>query len=225
MIPMRAIGWFFAKVIAFYLIGVMAWNWAGADRPYLYVFRETHTQLFRTLHRMGSPWVVVLAQPEKAAGTFDTDLNVLNTTNKTIGTQPLKGQYRAFAPTLLLCSLVLATPVTWARRGIALFIGCIVLQMWIALGIFLLVLKAYVTPGELMLYAWGDTSRSVLNFITEVISTSTATQFAVPVLVWVLVTFRASDAAKLLGIHAVIEETASLPAAEPPVKKRRGRRR
>lgn len=225
MIAMRAIGWFFAKVIAFYMIGVMAWNWAGADRPYLYVFRETHTQLFRTLHKMGSRWVVVLAQPEKSSGTFDTDLNVLNTTNKSIGTQPLKAQYRGYAPTLLLSSLILATPVTWVRRGIALVIGWIVLQIWIALGIFLLVLKAYVTPGELMLYSWGDASRSVLNFITEVISTSTATQFAVPVLIWVLVTFRASDAARLLGISVVIDEPASPSASEPPEKKRRGRRR
>lgn len=225
MIPVRAIGLFFAKVIAFYLIGVIAWNWAGADRPYLYAFRESHTQLFRTLNKMGSGWVVVLAQPEKAGGAFDTDLNVLNTTNKTIGMQPLKVQYRGYAPTVLLCSLILATPVTWLRRCIALAIGWIVLQTWIALSVCLLVLKAYVTPGDLMLYQWGDTSRSVLSFITEVISTSTATQFAVPVLVWVLVTFRASDAAKLLGIPAPIEAPASPPAAEQPEKKRRGRRR
>ena len=224
MIPVRTLGLFFGKVVAVYLMGVAAWNGAGADRPYLYAFRETHTQFFRVLGKMGVSWVVVLTEPEAKSGAFDTDLNVLNTVNKTMGTQPLTAQYRGYAPTLLLCSLIMATPFSWARRGSALVMGGLFLHAWTAFGIFLLVLKAYVAPGELTLYQWSDTSRSVLYFITEVISTSTATQFAVPVLVWALVTFRTGDAAALLGIRNESVQSRA-PSAAPPQRKARGQRR
>lgn len=195
----RVLAVFFGKVVAFYLLGVMLWTSGAADRPYLAVFRDAHTQCFRLLHTLGSRWVVVLSAPETPGEQFDTELNVLNTTNQSLGTQPLKVQYRAYAPTVLLCGLILATPVPWVRRGWALVIGWVILQTWIACGVFLLVLKAYITPGDLALYPWGGTARALVNFITEVISTSTATQFAVPVLIWALVTFRARDVEILLG--------------------------
>lgn len=217
----RALSLFFIKVIGLYLTGVAAWHVGGVDRVYLHAFREAHTEVFRWLHRAGGRWVVVLAEPEKRMGEFDTDLHVLNTVNKSIGTQPIKAQYRGYAPMWLLTSLILATPVSWCRRAVALLAGGVMLWLWITLGIFLLVLKAYVTPGELALYEWSEAPRSVLNFVTEVISTSTATQFAVPVLVWVLVTFRAGDVALLLGFASSAREQVPVSTAVKPSQRNR----
>jgi len=224
MIRPRTLAAFFGKVVAVYLLGVVAWNWLCFDRPYLYAFRTAHTKMFIAAHHLGSRWAVMLTPPAGTMGAFDTDLNVLNSASKKMGTQPLSAQYRGYAPTLLLFSLIAATPLPWTRRGFALLCGVLLLHAWIVFGICLLVLKAYVTPGELALYDWSDGARFFLNFVAEIIATSTATQFALPVLIWALVTFRTGDVEKLLGIVA---ESPDLPqsAALPPQPRAKGRRR
>jgi hypothetical protein len=89
-------------------------------------------------------------------------------------------------PTAFLSALILASPVTWPRRLVALAAG------WAALYLYLLIaVRAYIWNETL-----SDASallKAVGAGLEETLITQLGPSFVVPAILWLLVTFRQAD--------------------------------
>lgn len=193
MPPLRQVSSFFARLILYYAVFLALWSWAGLDRIYSPAFQKAGTNLFLSMHAMGGRWMVMLHPPPTPGGNFDTEIVVGNPSTGALGRQPLNAQYLGFASTSMVLTLILASPVTWRRRGWACLWGLILVHGWIAIGLMLLVIHAYSTPGPLALYSVSAVTTKTLAFLAETMVTSTVGRYAVPVFFWLLVTFRRPD--------------------------------
>ncbi len=99
----------------------------------------------------------------------------------------------AIAPLSFLFALIVATPMTWKRRMIALASGGIACCVFILLRFSILIVVLFygaaphhvIKPTDL----WNAVLPRVSGFLTETMATS----FLVPLLIWVVVAFRRSD--------------------------------
>ena len=96
-------------------------------------------------------------------------------------------------PVATLVSLVLATRIPWSRRLRALVWGLAWTHVFVLLRVFVLVLFGFSGPPGLPLFSVGPFGHKVLEVALEVISVAPVTSFVVPVLIWLLVTFRRED--------------------------------
>ncbi|MBI4717302.1 MAG: hypothetical protein HY763_05820 [Planctomycetes bacterium] len=221
MRPLSSVNAFFARLVLYYGVFLALWYWAGVGGAYVAGFQRAGTDLFRGLAKMGSRWVVLLLPPEASDSRFDTQMTCLNTTTRAMGQQPLNAQYHGYAPTSLLLTLVLASPVSWRRRLWAAAAGVILVHLWIALGLILMALKGYCTPGPLAHYSVAPWMFRAVAFITETVTVSTATRYGVTVFFWALVTFRRGDWA--LIARPALRVAQGRPAS--PSRPVRGKRR
>ncbi len=114
-------------------------------------------------------------------GTYHTTAANINT------------RYMGYIPTILLISLVLASPVPWKRRLVALVAGLslvmllIIFKQWIAL------LWLCEQNSWLHLTDFTKTGAKFLSSTNSIISASTSTVLYFVVAIWILVTFRVDD--------------------------------
>ncbi len=119
-----------------------------------------------------------LVRPDGSSKTTFVDINT---------------RYLGYIPTILLLSLVLASPVPWKRRLIALVSGftlvmlLIMFKQWIAL-----LWLSNETPW-LQLTNITGTAKTVLTFLNTFISVSSSSVLYFVVAIWLLVTFRVED--------------------------------
>jgi hypothetical protein len=108
----------------------------------------------------------------------------------------------AIRPLALLVALIVATPVSWRRRGWAVILGLLLLHLC------LLAFMGYciwVESGEVHLVEFSPGGKAVAMGIEDAMLSQAV--IALPVLLWVLVTLRQEDGSRLLG-RAVSETDA-----------------
>ena len=102
-----------------------------------------------------------------------------------------------YLPTAALTSLILATPISWRRRGRALFWGLLLVNAWNALRLPLVVIygrtRAWseLASGELTL--WQQATLAVIES-----TVGQGVSYIVPILIWIAVTMRRADLARIL---------------------------
>ncbi len=101
---------------------------------------------------------------------------------------------RAFGwkPLVLLVALVLATPLAWGRRMRALLWGCLCQQAFVMLALGFCIWNE---STEIGLVSLSETGKDAAMAVRGMLSGQLAV--AVPVLIWVLVTFRREDFEKI----------------------------
>jgi hypothetical protein len=114
-------------------------------------------------------------------GSFDTAAIDINT------------RYLGYLPTILLISLVLASPVPWKRRLIALAIGLSLVMLLILFKHWISLLWFCEQNVWLHLTDFTGTGKKVLSFANSFISASSFTIAYFVVGIWLLVTFRVDD--------------------------------
>ena len=113
------------------------------------------------------------------------------------------GSYNcAYLPTAAIFALILATPLPWSRRWLAMTLGFVLVHLFIAL-------RVAVVPLYVM-YVGGAIQRSeaqvrVAGVVLEGFANSPVATFVVPVVIWLLVTFRRSDLEAVLPRSAAEE--------------------
>ena len=112
---------------------------------------------------------------------------------------PLSSRYIGYAPTTLLVALILATPLPWRRRLTALFWGLVLIHAWIAFSVLLLVVHGYSGGNVIAIYDVSPSTHKALAFMREVLVKAPVIKYTVPAVIWMLVSFRRSDWAKMLG--------------------------
>lgn len=106
----------------------------------------------------------------------------------------------AYLPTVVLVSLILATPIPSRRRGWALLYGFILVHLFIALRVGAMLIYAAnlnllgADPGNATL--WTSTVAAAMKFF----SVGQGVSYVAPVLIWMLVALHREDLALVLPI-------------------------
>ena len=119
-----------------------------------------------------------LVRPDGSCDTATADINT---------------RYLGFIPTILLISLVMASPVSWKRRLIALVAGLILVTLLIIFKQWISLLWLCEINTWLPLTNFTGASKKLLTFANTFISDSASTVLYFVVAVWLLVTFKAED--------------------------------
>jgi len=98
-----------------------------------------------------------------------------------------------YLPTVLLISLVLASPVSWRRKIIALIVGGALVTLLVMFRIWFQILYLCGQFPWLNLYNFGETQKRIIEFIYQaaVIPINMVLYFVI--IIWLLVTFRKED--------------------------------
>ena len=102
---------------------------------------------------IGASWIVVLKPLEHPMAHSDSEMFLINGESRTSVSQTLSSRYIGYAPTTFLLALILATPLTWRRRLIALFWGLVLTHAWIAFSMLLLIVHGYSRGDVVSIFA------------------------------------------------------------------------
>lgn len=152
--------------------------WPGFGKAYAAFYRGFATTLFG-----GFRDTVVRLVPEDSAEA-DTHLTMQPVRSLRVANQRLSSRKEGWLSTAFIVALVLASPVPRRRRLRALGWALVGVHLFIAARLAFLLLTLYnplVTPGA-SAPGWVVLGRHL-----------TMSEFAVPCLLWILVTFRAED--------------------------------
>lgn len=128
--------------------------------------------------------IVVATKPANASGDLPARLLGLDT--RSVGWVPLA----------LLVALIVATPVPWRRRLVALALGLILINTYVlfVVGVYLWNETAGATT-----WTWLPYAPALGDALEETFVTQLGPSFVVPVLIWAAVTFRRPDWLRLFG--------------------------
>lgn len=186
------VSFFFGKLVLWYALFVVLWEVTPVGQWYATAFQNVGTAVFRafTFGEHGVVWLEPLDQPTEL---WDSALKIKNRQAKLVGTLPFGTRYWGYASTTMVLSLILATPLAWRRRLVAVVIGMLMVHAWIAGEIWLASVNALSEPNSLAVYTPGPTLKAVLSFVTEIVTKSTVTRYAVSAAIWGLASFRSGD--------------------------------
>jgi len=201
MRPSQLISRFFIKLFVCYGLFLVAWPVLSG--PYASAFRKVGTKVFRSFGPDGDVLIKERADPTRM---LDSDLVQGNRKTRSVGTRPFGTQYQGYAPTAVLLSLIVASPVTWKRRGWATLWGLILIHLWIAFALWLMLVDAYSDPSKLAMYELSPLVKRSLAYVTFLVTKSTMTRYFVPVFFWILVTFRRNDWQNILPTPGTRDE-------------------
>lgn len=188
----------FALLATYTVAFVLLWPWAG--ERYGRAFREGTMGMCRAI---GASWVVVLKPLERPTAHVDSEMFLIHRQARESVSQTLSSRYIGYAPTTFLVALILATPLTWRRRLIALLWGLVLTHAWIAFSMLLLIVHGYSRGDVISIFDVSPFTRDVLAFLREALVQAPVIKYTVPAVIWMLVSFRRSDWARLLGTTKV----------------------
>ena len=106
----------------------------------------------------------------------------------TVGYLRASSRYSAYEPTAVLLALILATPVPWRRRGRAIFLGGLLVHLFIAMRLSLtLAAGGFAADKAYALFHPSPFWQRVLERAEGVIADDPTVSFIVPVFIWFLV--------------------------------------
>jgi len=174
--------------------GLLIAPWPGFNEIYGRYFRALGELVFaqetglRLLHfeavpeasRHGLDTRIVLANREQLDRTGSGPVRYLELDTRGVG----------WVPTALILALVLATPLSWRRRGWALLWGLLAVH-----GLILFSVTTYIwsSSTELSLVMLAPFWRHTVEGLEETLITQMGAGFVAPVLIWALVTLRKKD--------------------------------
>ncbi len=105
----------------------------------------------------------------------------------------LNSRQAGYTSMAVLLSLILATPIQWRRRGIAAAIGLVLINIFISLNLAIYIEKMLIDyAGNLQLHVSGLWTRVIL-FLNRLIENNITLIYFLPILIWILLCFRADD--------------------------------
>jgi hypothetical protein len=113
-------------------------------------------------------------------------------TSKTV-TNDINTRYLGYIPTVLLIALVIASPVSWRRKLIALPIGLVLVTLLVIFKEWISLLYLCDQNPWLNLTSYTETGKKLLSFIYRFISVSSSSVLYFVVAIWLMVTFRVED--------------------------------
>jgi len=113
----------------------------------------------------------------------------------------------AFLPFMMLISLIIASPVNWTRKVIALLLGTLLIHVFIFFKIYL---KIHVGFQRFGLEVVNASERSFKTWDSvDLILASIGATMMISVLIWIGITFRAGDLKKLLQVDGAEQKSSN----------------
>lgn len=193
---------FFIKLCVIYGVWLAAWPWT--QNVYRAFFRQVGQSL---LHKVGNTGRVKFTNMDQVERERDTLMILENTAfTKQHEENPVSARYLGYLPTGFTIALVLATPTPWHRRLWSLFLGVILIQLFITFQLWLGVLWRFSGPAtdSFFIYHPGTFWRGALDVLRKVLAMSPVTAYIAPVFIWLLVSFRVEDLTRILGGRAAV---------------------
>jgi len=182
--------WRFALIFVLLII-----PWPGWNKTYDHYFRALGELAFS---RDDNKRLVRFTAPPEQPGHPEL------TTQMTLGNRDLMGangtglgevvdldtRSIGWVPTALTASLILATPIRWRRKAWAMFWGLLLVHGFI---LFSLQMWIWNEEPELSLLTLSPLAKQIVDDTQYLLITQLGASFSVPVLIWLLVSFRRED--------------------------------
>ena len=193
---LRPIAGFFARFLVIYTLLILPWP--GWDLIYARYLQGLAQMVFEHDQKR-----VVLFQSYTVQHGFSLLNSRVTVSNRDLLDAAGNGPARnieldlrsiGWVPTALTAALILATPVPWARRGWALLWGLVLVHAFI---LFSVQSALWAVSPDLSLITFSPFWGRVVDELDYALITQMGASFSVPVLIWILVTFRRQDYANL----------------------------
>lgn len=188
MLQSRPITFFFIRVVLVYALLMIPWP--GLQRASGMFYRAVWNIVFVSFGADGEVQFLPLRPPKHGQ---DTTVILKNVRTSYVFRLTTSSRYMAYAPTVLLLALLLATPVPWSRRWRALLWGLLFVHGFIVARMALVLLETFTRGDTLALWHPGPFFRGVVKGLIPAFACSLTASFAVPVLIWILPMFCRRD--------------------------------
>jgi hypothetical protein len=197
---LKEIGRFLAIFLIAYTL--MLSPQTGIDRKYAEFYCAVGNKLF---HNFGNGGYVLL-KTEKAK----KDISVFISKSSLIKGDKLEGQtfhlessLIGYYYTALIIALILATPLSWKRKIIALSIGFILITAFVMLKLWITIYYYYSISAWLGLYQ-EESTKVTINFWTNYIARQMTAGYSFVVILWLGVSIGKKEWKKLNGVFSEI---------------------
>ena len=176
------------------MFGLLIAPWPGWNQAYGEYFRGFGQWIFSGESDARVVMFAPLAQPGDG---LDTQVSVADRTQLDAnGRGPIKrtgleSRSLGWLPTALTAALILATPIPWGRRVAALCAGVVLIHLFIA---FSLLIWIWDNSPDVFSGTLSDLWKLITSELSYAFVTQLGISFTIPVLIWVLVTFKRQDA-------------------------------
>ena len=182
-----------------FIFGLLIAPWPGWNEWYSHYFQ----QVSKVALNLGEGKRVVILESnptDSAANGLDTRMTLCNRELlDASGKGPLKRtglntRSIGWVPTALTMALVIATPIPWRRRARSLLGGLVLVQAFI-----LLTLLSWIwdNSSDLSLLTLSPFWKTAVDDLNYALLIQLGASFSVPVMIWVVVTFRRQDAQEI----------------------------
>ena len=194
------------RIILFFLAGVASYAllmapWPGVQRAYGRLFQGGGNIVFARFWFWSEGTVVFhdidSLQPGdlppgvgtiRADAARDTVMVLRKARVPQVGHLTTSSRYIGYSPTAMLVALVLATPIPWRRRGIAMLWGMALVHAFIALRLTLtLAANGFAADKGYALFSPGAFWSGVLGRAETLLSDDPSVSFVVPMMIWFVV--------------------------------------
>ncbi len=176
------------------VFGLLIVPWPGLNQAYSSYFRSLGQMVFNP--SSGAQRMVIFSPASGKIPGMDTRLTLENaaladsTGRGLVEHTEIDSRSIGWVPTALTMALVLATPIPWLRRLAALVGGLVLIHLFI---FFTLQCWVWNNSADLSLLTLSSLEQRVISELNYALMNQLGISFTVPVLIWVLVTFRRQD--------------------------------
>lgn len=196
MHPLRRVSIPFVLCLVYYYVLVFAAPLMNGYRAY---FRAGGNLLFRSFGSAASVQFEPFASQDYAK---DTTLVLYKLKPRPVrGTTEITAVYYGYRPTVFLIALILATPIPWRRRLLALVWGLILINVFVAFRLTLQLFDIFSNGDALTLFTLSRPWKTVLKAMIRIFVMAPAGHYMGPAFIWLVVTFRRGDLAAVFGLR------------------------
>ncbi len=178
--------------------GLLSYPWPGLQPAYSKAFRSAGQAAFQGFGPNGKVKFLPLENPTR---TTDSEITTGVVGERRIGFSSISPRILGYLPSVEIVALILASSVTWRRRLFALLLGLTAIHLFIYLRLFLLIRLWYSKATPWQQYHPSESTLGIIDQVNEIINVSPTAGFVIPVLIWIAVTFRASDWERIIRRH------------------------
>lgn len=173
------------------------------DKLYADYFRSFGRYFFYSFIDKGAVGFVALKNPEQPKFSTEIRLANMKVMNKALDNNTAyqyasieeSSWYTGFLPTILLFSLILATPnISLKRKAVALLWSMLLIHIFIWFQLYVQILYKFEQVEILEVVSrFSPIGQKVMNTLNYLFVESMGIRFIIPVFIWILVTFRKGD--------------------------------
>jgi len=174
---------------------LMAWPWSIVGQAYASAYRGVCNACFSSLASGGSVHFQPISEPKR---DYDSEIRFVNTRTGAKQLALTSSRDPAYYQTAFVIALVLATPLLWRRRLLALAASLVLVHMVILGKVFITLVHGLNREQVAVLHLSSGLERLVTLANREVVN-DIVSLLMIPVVIWIVVMFFAGDWERWLG--------------------------